>query len=183
MYRHAGLLTGAAALLAAPVSVLASADPGPGPADPDGVTPVAAAVAEIGPAVEAPPVADGRVASSPPSATTLEGVTLTISARDETQMSVFPLTTAVSTREYAVGGVFDGSITGSAARPEGILEAGYQIGCAIDMSTGGGGLVGGSAGGTAVADVGISGLVGAPHPPPGALRGGGAPPVADGGVP
>ncbi|MCX6483100.1 MAG: MspA family porin [Mycobacterium sp.] len=171
MYRHAVLLTAAAALLAWPASVLASADPGP--ADPDGVTPVAAAVAEIGPAVEAPPVADGRVASSPPSTTTLEGVTLAISARDETQMSVFPLTTAISTREYAVGGVFDGSITGSAARPEGILEVGYQIGCAIDMSTGGGVLLGASAGGTAVADVVLPGLVGSAFPAAGVVGVGG----------
>jgi hypothetical protein len=118
MYRQVVLLTAAAALLASP----ASADPGP--ADPDGVTQVAAAVpvAETGPAAEAPPVADGKVASSPPSTSTMDGVTLTISARDETQMSVLPLTTAISTREYAVGGVFDGSITGSATRPEGIFD-------------------------------------------------------------
>ena len=51
MYRHVVLLTAAAALLAWP-ELPASADPGP--ADPDGVTPVAAAVAATGPAVEAP---------------------------------------------------------------------------------------------------------------------------------
>jgi hypothetical protein len=59
-------------------------------------------------------------------------------------MAVAPLTTAVSTREYVVGGVFTGSITGSAA-PQGIFEVGYQIGCGIDMSTGGGVLLGGNA--------------------------------------
>jgi len=157
MYRHVVLLTAAAALLASPVSV--SADPGP--ADPGGVTPVAAAV----PAVEAPPVADGKVASSPPSTSTLDGVTLRISAKDETQMSVLPLTTAISTREYAVGGVFDGSITGSATRPEGIFEVGYQIGCGIDMSTSGGVLLGVSGGGTAVADVALPGVAGLTIPP------------------
>jgi len=155
------LLTAAAALLASP----ASADPGP--ADPDGVTQVAAAVpvAETGPAVEAPPVADGKVASSPPSTSTLDGVTLTISARDETQMSVLPLTTAISTREYAVGGVFDGSITGSPTRPEGTFEVGYQIGCGIDMSTSGGVLLGVSGGGTAVADIALPGVAGLTIPP------------------
>ena len=121
------------AALLAPV-VPAMADPGPG--EPDIATPVAAATAA--------PVADSRVASSPPSTSTLEGVTLTISAKDESQMAVAPLTTAVSTREYVVGGVFTGSITGSAA-PEGIFEVGYQIGCGIDMSTGGGVLLGGNA--------------------------------------
>jgi hypothetical protein len=121
------------AALLAPV-VPAMADPGPG--EPDIDTPVAAATAA--------PVTDSRVASSPPSTSTLEGVTLTISAKDESQMAVAPLTTAVSTREYVVGGVFTGSITGSAA-PEGIFEVGYQIGCGIDMSTGGGVLLGGNA--------------------------------------
>ena len=114
--------------------VPALADPGPG--EPDMVAPVVATA----PA----PVADSRVASSPPSTSTLEGVTLTISAKEETQTAVAPLTTAVSTREYVVGGVFTGSITGSAA-PEGIFEVGYQIGCGIDMSTSGGVLVGGNA--------------------------------------
>jgi len=120
------------AALLAPVGP-AMADPGPG--EPD-IAPVAAATAA--------PVADSRVASSPPSTSTLEGVTLTISAKDETQMAVAPLTTAVSSREYVVGGVFTGSITGSAA-PQGIFEVGYQIGCGIDMSTGGGVLLGGNA--------------------------------------
>ena len=114
--------------------VPALADPGPG--EPDMAAPVVAAA----PA----PVADSRVASSPPSTSALEGVTLTISAKEETQTAVAPLTTAVSTREYVVGGVFTGSITGSAA-PEGIFEVGYQIGCGIDMSTSGGVLVGGNA--------------------------------------
>jgi len=120
------------AALLAPV-VPALADPGPG--EPD-IAPVAAATAA--------PVADSRVASSPPTESTLDGVTLTISAKDETQTAVAPLTTAVSTREYVVGGVFTGSITGSAA-PEGIFEVGYQIGCGIDMSTSGGVLIGGNA--------------------------------------
>jgi hypothetical protein len=84
----------------------------------------------------------------------MEGVTLTISAKNETQMPVLPLTTAISTREYVVGGVFSGSITGSAA-PAGTFEVGYQIGCGIDMSTGGGVLVGGNVQGALGADLGI----------------------------
>ena len=48
-----------------------------------------------------------------------------------------PLTTAVSSREYEVGGTYSGSLSGpdEDAPPEGTLEVGYQIGCGIDMST------------------------------------------------
>ena len=136
MLRVMAVLASTTALLMS--SLPASADPVP--ADPDMATPIAAPAAPAA----TPPAADGRVASSPPSTSTLEGVTLTISAKDESQMAVAPLTTAVSTREYVVGGVFTGSITGSDA-PEGIFEVGYQIGCGIDMSTGGGVLLGGNA--------------------------------------
>ena len=135
----------AAAVIAALLAPVASALADPSPGEPD-IAPVAAATAA--------PVADSRVASSPPSTSTLEGVTLTISAKDESQRAVAPLTTAVSTREYVVGGVFTGSITGSAA-PAGIFEVGYQIGCGIDMSTGGGVLVGGNVQGALGADLGI----------------------------
>jgi hypothetical protein len=146
MLRVAAVLVSATALLMS--SSPASADPVP--ADSDMATPVAATAAPAA----TPPAADGRVASSPPSTSTLDGVTLTISAKNETQMPVLPLTTAISTREYVVGGVFTGSITGSAA-PAGIFEVGYQIGCGIDMSTGGGVLVGGNVQGALGADLGI----------------------------
>jgi hypothetical protein len=146
MLRVVAVLVSATALLMS--SSPASADPVP--ADSDMATPVAATAAPAA----TPPAADGRVASSPPSTSTLEGVTLTISAKNETQMPVLPLTTAISTREYVVGGVFTGSITGSAA-PAGIFEVGYQIGCGIDMSTGGGVLVGGNVQGALGADLGI----------------------------
>ena len=152
MLRGVAVLASATALLMS--SSPASADPVPAdpavPADSDTVTPVAATAAPAA----TPPVADGRVASNPPSTSTLEGVTLTISAKNETQQLVQPLTTAISTREYVVGGVFTGSIAGSAA-PEGIFEVGYQIGCGIDMSTGGGVLVGGNVQGALGADLGI----------------------------
>ena len=141
--------------------VPALADPGPG--EPDMAEPVVAAA----PA----PVADSRVASSPPSTSTLEGVTLTISAKEETQTAVAPLTTAVSTREYVVGGVFTGSITGSAA-PEGIFEVGYQIGCGIDMSTSGGVLIGGNVQASLGSDALLGGVGGFILPPIGIVGAG-----------
>ncbi|MCX6483098.1 MAG: MspA family porin [Mycobacterium sp.] len=166
MARGAAALAAVAALLvpAAP-GVPASADPDP--ANPNGATPVAAAEAGPGPPPTgtppidgapptgtppidgAPPIDDGKVVSAPP--TTMkasDGVTLTISAGDEIQLPVPPLTTAISTREYIVGGVFRGSISGSAA-PKGVLEVGYQIGCGIDMGTGPGVLLGANLGANA----------------------------------
>ena len=113
------------------------------PAGPD-VQPVAAA--EAAP----PPVDDGKVISSPPEiAKTLDGWTITIGGKDETQRVIAPLTTAVSSREYEVGGTFTGSLkdpSGAPAPAKGVLEVGYQIGCGIDMTTGTGVLLGGSAG-------------------------------------
>lgn len=127
----------------------AAADPDP--ASPGGVTPVPAA--EAGPAPD-----DGQVPSSPPATmTATDGVTLTISAQDEVQRPVAPLTTAISTREYVVGGVFRGSVSDSTVPPKGVLEVGYQIGCGIDMGTGPGVLLGGNAGANAA-----FGIAGAP---------------------
>jgi hypothetical protein len=153
-------LAAAAVLLASPVSALAD----PGPADPGGAPPVPAAeaaqmaVAAPGPppaadgAPAAAPVADGIMPSSPPATSTMDGVTLTISSSNETMETVPPLTTAISTREYRVGGLFTGSIAGASAPPEGVFEVGYQIGCGIDMSTSGGVLLGGNAYGGASLD-------------------------------
>jgi hypothetical protein len=151
------LRASAAAAAGLLLAVPASADPGP--AEPD----TAAQIVVATPTAGTGSVADGRVASSPPSTSTMEGVTLTISAKDETQMAVAPLTTAVSTREYVVGGKFDGSITGSDTRPEGTFEVGYQIGCGIDMSTGGGVLLGvtalGGLGSDAFTGAGVNGYI------------------------
>jgi hypothetical protein len=147
--RAAAALASVAAFLA---PAAASADPDP--ANPDGATPIAAAAVDPGPAGPppidgAPPIDDGTVVSGPPATLkATDGVTLTISASDEIQMPVPPLTTAISTREYVVGGVFRGSITGSAA-PKGVLEVGYQIGCGIDMGTGPGVLLGANLGANA----------------------------------
>ena len=82
----------------------------------------------------APPPPDGAVLSGDPDiVTTPDGWTLTVSARNETQVNVPPLTTALSSREYLVGGTFTGSVTGKgSSKPTGgTLEAGYQIGCGI----------------------------------------------------
>lgn len=107
-------------------------------------------------AVPAEPVAavahvpdDGRVASPPPSMIdTPDGWTLTLSAREETQRPNAPLTTAISSREYVVGGIFDGTVRGpdDPEAPQGTIEVGYQIGCGIDMSTSNGVTMTGSVG-------------------------------------
>jgi hypothetical protein len=123
------------AVLGTPV---AGADPDP--AAPDAAQPVAADPA-------APPVDDGKVASTPPATTkSPDGWTLTIAAKDEVQMPAAPLTTALSSREYIVGGTFNGSLDGSGDAPKGVLEVGYQIGCGIDMSTSNGVSLTGTAG-------------------------------------
>jgi hypothetical protein len=95
-----------------------------------------AAQAAAAPADAAPP--EGAVVSPPPATTTSpDGWTLTVGGKDETQRVIPPLTTAISTREYEVGGVFNASMTGPEEDepPRGVLEVGYQIGCGIDMST------------------------------------------------
>lgn len=99
---------------------------------------------------------DGRVPSSEPVAyTTPEGWTLTLAARDESQVPVAPLTTAVSSREYLARGTFAASLEGL-EQPRGVLEVGYEIGCGIDMSTSNGVTMAGSAGVTP--GVGFAGL-------------------------
>ena len=98
---------------------LALADP---PADP-GAPPAADA---------GPPPDTGAVASEVPGiAHTPDGRTLTVSAKDETQLPIAPLTTALSSRDWLVGGTFLGEVTGSVNG--GSLEVGYQIGCGIEM--------------------------------------------------
>jgi len=150
--RSAAALAAVAALGAPAVS--ASADPVP--ANPDGTT-AAPAAAAVGPAPAnpappppvgaAPPVNDWRVISNPPTTETGDdGVTLTVSGGDEIQTPVHPLTTAISSREYDVGGVFRGTITGAAGPSKGVLEVGYQIGCGIDMGSGPGVTFGGNLG-------------------------------------
>jgi hypothetical protein len=103
---------------------------GPAWADP-GLAPDA-----VAPGDPAVPVDPGLVESAEPATTqSPDGWTLKISAKDETQVNVAPLTTAISSREYVVGGVFNGALTGPGETPHGVFEVGYQIGCGIDMST------------------------------------------------
>jgi hypothetical protein len=109
----------AAVCMLAPVGTapLALADPPPPPPP----------VADAG-----PPPDTGVVASEVPGiAHTQDGRTLTVSAKDETQLPVAPLTTALSSRDWLVAGTFTGGVTGSVNG--GSLEAGYQIGCGVAM--------------------------------------------------
>ena len=153
--RGAAVAVVAFVALAGPASV-ALADPAD-PPSPE-VQPVAAA------AEAAPPVDDGKVVSSPEESTkSRDGWTLTVSAKDEVQRAVAPLTTAISTREYEVSGVFNATVKGpGVATPKGVFEVGYQIGCGIDMSTSNGVQVTGNAGANAGVGIGIGDLTKGP---------------------
>lgn len=105
---------------------LASAQPPPPPPPGPGVRPAA----NPGP----PPPPGGAVPSGAPGVLdTPDGWHVEVSAKDETQVPVAPLTTALSTREYLVSGTFVGSVTGSGSTElqGGTLEAGYYIGCGV----------------------------------------------------
>jgi MspA len=96
----------------------------------DPADPAAPPVADAG--APPPPPDNGVVASGAPGiAKTPDGRTLTVVAKDETQLPVAPLTTSLSSRDWVVGGTFTGTTTGSVAG--GTLEAGYQVGCGVEM--------------------------------------------------
>lgn len=140
-FRPPALLPACLVLAAALSAPLAAADPVPDPPP--------AADTDAPPPDAAPPAPDGRVESTPPATTTTpDGWTLEISAKDETQLAIAPLTTAISSREYEVGGTYSGSLTGpdDGEAPGGTFEVGYQIGCGIDMSTSNGVSLTGTAG-------------------------------------
>src|ERR1700722_4008597 len=106
----------------------------------DNPDPFAMPVADIGPpppdADVGPPPDNGYLASADPAVLKPpHGWTLTASGKHETQLPVPPLTTALSSREFLVGGTFTGSITGkgNTKLTGGTLEAGYQIGCGIAL--------------------------------------------------
>src|SRR5262245_55950968 len=82
----------------------------------------------------APPAGRRGPAVEPATVKPPDGWLLTLGAKDETQIPVQPLTTAVSSREYLASGTFTGSVIGP-EQPRGVLEVGYEIGCGIDMST------------------------------------------------
>jgi MspA len=119
-------------LAAAPLALAEPApvvDPGAPPPVPNAAPPAPDA---------APPPDTGLVASAPPAiVATPDGWTLTVAATDETQLPVAPLTTATSSREYLVGGTFAGAVSGkgSTKLKGGTLEAGYQIGCGIELAS------------------------------------------------
>ena len=110
------------------------------------MAPSTSADPEVEPAAEAAPPADGSVPSNPPATVaTPDGWTLGLGAKDEMQVPVQPLTTAVSSREYLASGIYVASLIGP-EEPRGDLEVGYEIGCGIDMSTSNGVTMAGSAG-------------------------------------
>jgi hypothetical protein len=83
-----------------------------------------------------PPPDNGVVASADPGVvTTPDGWVLTVAASNESQLPIAPLTTAVSSREYLVAGTFTGTVGGhgKTSLNGGTLEAGYQIGCGIEL--------------------------------------------------
>lgn len=114
----------ACAVIAMVTAPIASTEPPP----PD---PLVAPAADAG-----PPPDNGVVGSAPPGVvTTPDGWTLTVAGYNETQLPVAPLTTATSSREYLAGGTFTGVVSGSGSTKltGGVLEAGYQIGCGIEL--------------------------------------------------
>ncbi|MDG4669429.1 MspA family porin [Mycobacterium sp. 236(2023)] len=118
----------------------AAADPAPDVVTPvldpalGGAAPVAHAAGVIAPG------ADALIISAPPSTTTApNGWMLTVGAKDEVIQNINPLTTALSSRNYQVSGVFNGALRGpeGSVPPRGVLEVGYQIGCGVDMGANG----------------------------------------------
>ncbi|MCV7422486.1 MspA family porin [Mycobacterium yunnanensis] len=125
MLNRVALLATAGMLFSIGAAPVALADPPP----PD---PAVAPVGDPGP----PPPDNGIVGSSEPGVvTTPDGWTLTVAATNESELPVAPLTTALSSREYLVGGTFTGTVTGKGKTTlaGGTLEAGYQIGCGIEL--------------------------------------------------
>ncbi|MCG5432435.1 MspA family porin [Mycobacterium sp. MYCO198283] len=121
-------LAAVAACMLIPIAVAPSALADP-PGDPAPAVPLAG---------EAPPPPDtGAVASEVPGiANSPDGWNLKVFGKDETQLAVPPLTTALSSREYLVGGTFTGEVTGKGKTTlsGGTLEVGYQIGCGISLN-------------------------------------------------
>ena len=98
------------------------------------------------PPPDAAPPPEGFVPSNPPATlTTPDGWTLALGAKDEKQVPVPPLTTAISSREYLSSGIYVASLAGPQPG-QGELEVGYEIGCGIDMSTSNGVTMSGASG-------------------------------------
>jgi len=132
MLNRFALLATACLLCSMGAAPLALADPPPDPAVAPPADPAAAPAGDD----DGPPPDTGIVGSSDPGVvTTPDGWILTVAATNETELPVAPLTTAVSSREYLVGGTFTGTVTGKGktSLAGGSLEAGYQIGCGIEL--------------------------------------------------
>lgn len=100
-------------------------------ADPPPPDPAVVPVADVG-----PPPDNGIVGSAEPGiVTSPDGWTLTVAASNESELPIAPLTTSLASREYLVGGTFTGTVTGKGKTTlsGGTLEAGYQIGCGIEL--------------------------------------------------
>jgi hypothetical protein len=100
----------------------------------------AAPAAGAEPAPLPPAVADGApppngaiAAAAPGVLSTPDGWELTVAGADKTRVAVAPLTTALTSREYLVGGTFTGTVAGagSTTLSGGSLVVGYRIGCGI----------------------------------------------------
>jgi hypothetical protein len=101
-------------------------------ADPPPPDPAVQPVADPGP--PPPSVDTGAMPSAAPGVlVTPDGWTVTVTGTNESELPVAPLTTALSSREYLVGGTFTGKVTGGGKTKltGGSLEAGVQIGCGI----------------------------------------------------
>lgn len=99
------------------------------------------------PAPDAAPVSPQVPPKEAATVHTPDGWTLTVGTKDESQLPVPPLTTAISSREYVSSGTYFAElIAPEGETPAGVLEAGFQIGCGIDMSTANGVTMSGSAG-------------------------------------
>lgn len=124
MLRRFATLAAVCVLIPAGTAPLALAEPVPPPP-----VPPAQPAADLG-----PPPPPGAVPSGAPGVLdTPDGWHIEVAAKDETQVPVAPLTTAISSREYLVGGTFFASVKGSGTTEltGGVLEAGYQIGCGV----------------------------------------------------
>jgi hypothetical protein len=130
MLNRFATLAGVCLLISVGVAPLALADPDDNP-DPNAAAQPVQPVDDPG-----PPPDNGVVASSPPGiVTTPDGWVLTVAATNESELPIAPLTTSAASREYLVAGTFTGTVTGSGRThlAGGTLEAGYQIGCGIEL--------------------------------------------------
>ncbi|AMT70320.1 MspA family porin [Mycobacteroides immunogenum] len=132
MFKAFAALTAAAVLAGLAPTALAEPDTPAIPEPAAANNPPPPAEGELG-----PPPDNGIVGSEPPTRfKTPDGWELTVAAEDETQLPIPPLTTALSSREYLTGGTFMGSVKGrgTTTLKGGTIEAGYQIGCGIELS-------------------------------------------------